>query len=78
MGAGSSAEKMVDEHSVSQAGQDRIAAAIAASLALSQPPHASPPVSAPAVSRFKHWGDGLEAPAAGARHFYVYVLQQTA
>ena len=55
---------------VSQAEQDQIAAAIAASLALSQAPAAAPPASAPAAPRVKRWGEGLDAPAAGARHFH--------
>jgi len=53
---------------------DDIAAAVAESLAFSQAtplslPRASahPVTSAP---RVKRWGDGLEAPAAGSRHFY--------
>jgi hypothetical protein len=55
----------------SQQELDDIAAAVAKSLALSQEaPPSLPPSSAHTVTRVKRWGDGLEAPAAGSRHFY--------
>ena len=33
------------------------------------PGQVTPPPPAPAAARVKRWGDGLEAPAAGSRHF---------
>ena len=66
---GSNALTVVEE--VSQQELDDIAAAVAKSLALSQEaPPSLPPSSAHPVTRDKRWGDGLEAPAAGSRHFY--------
>jgi hypothetical protein len=44
-----------------------VAAALAASLAVSGP--VPPPPSPSQAGRVKRWGDGLEAPAAGARNF---------
>jgi len=50
---------------------DDIAAAVDESLALFQAaPPSLPRASAHPVTRVKRWGDGLEAPAAGSRHFY--------
>ena len=66
---GSNASTVVEEES--QQELDDIAAAVAQSLALSQAASPSlPPSSAHPVTRVKRWGDGLEAPAAGSRHFY--------
>jgi hypothetical protein len=45
----------------------QLAAALAASLALSGPVPPPPPPSL--AARVKQWADGLEAPAAGSRHF---------
>ena len=66
-------EKMFAEKDLKEADEAQLAAAIAASLAISDPvastvSAASPPTPPP-VARVKRWGDGLEAPAAGARNF---------
>ena len=50
----------------------QLAAAIAASLDVSDPVAPPPPPTLPApppLARVKRWGDGLEAPAAGLRNF---------
>jgi hypothetical protein len=67
---GSNAWTVVEEES--QQELDDMAATVAKSLALSQEaPPSLPPSSAHPVTRVKRWGDGLEAPAAGSRHFYA-------
>ena len=53
------AEKAAAAKALQEAEDVQLAAAIAASLAVSEHP----------VARVKRWGDGLEAPAAGSRHF---------
>ena len=63
-------EEELDDLSVSHEEQEQIAAAIDASLRLSEGPPGFPLASEPASSRVKRWGDGLDAPAAGVRHFY--------
>jgi hypothetical protein len=54
---------------VSEQELDQIVAAVAESLTLSQTVLPSLPISS-AATRVKRWGDGLESPAAGSRHFY--------
>ncbi len=68
---GSNASTKEEGEDVSQKELDDIVAAVAESLALSQAaPTSLPSASAHPVTRVKRWGDGLEAPAAGSRHFY--------
>ena len=57
------ADKAAAVKAQQEADDAQLAAALAASLAVSGP---SPPSAA---ARVKRWGDGLEAPAAGSRHF---------
>ena len=63
----SAAKAAADKAAAAKAQQEaedaQLAAALAASLDVSDP---SPPSAA---ARVKRWGDGLEAPAAGSRHF---------
>ena len=57
------ADKAAAVKAQQEADDAQLAAALAASLAIPGP---SPPSAA---ARVKRWGDGLEAPAAGSRHF---------
>ena len=50
-----------------EADDAQLAAALAASLAVSGPVPPPPPPSL--AARVKRWGDGIEAPAAGSRNF---------
>ena len=59
------AEQAAAEIALKEAEEAQLAAAIAASLEVSDP---VAPTPAP-VTRAKRWGDGLEAPAAGSRNF---------
>ena len=52
-------QKVAAAKALQEAEDAQLAAAIAASLNVSEHP----------VARVKRWGDGLEAPAAGSRHF---------
>ena len=61
--AKAAADKAAAVKAQQEADDAQLAAALAASLAVSGP---SPPSAA---ARVKRWGDGLEAPAAGSRHF---------
>ena len=61
--AKAAADKAAAVKAQQEADDAQLAAALAASLDISDP---SPPSAA---ARVKRWGDGLEAPAAGSRHF---------
>ena len=67
------AEKAAADKALKEAEDAQLAAAIAASLDVSDPVTAPPPPptlpTPPPVARVKRWGDGLEAPAAGSRNF---------
>jgi hypothetical protein len=68
---GSNSATEVVEEEVSQEEIDQIADALAESLGLSQAASPSLPISsALPATRVKRWGDGLDSPAAGSRHFY--------
>ena len=68
---GSNSATEVVEKEVSQEEIDQIADALAESLGLSQAASPSLPISsALPATRVKRWGDGLDSPAAGSRHFY--------
>ena len=61
--AKAAADKAAAVKAQQEADDAQLAAALAASLDIPGP---SPPSAA---ARVKRWGDGLEAPAAGSRHF---------
>jgi predicted NAD-dependent protein-ADP-ribosyltransferase YbiA (DUF1768 family) len=65
--AKAAADKAAAAKAQQEAEDAQLAAALAASLAVSGPVPPPPPPSL--AGRVKRWGDGLEAPAAGSRHF---------
>ena len=67
------AEQAAADKALKEAEEAQLAAAIAASLDVSDPV-APPPAP---VTRVKRWGDGLEAPAAGSRNFVPHGFQVT-